>query len=129
MSAVTPDESALSAPGGWCAPSDYLAPLLAGGGEIEIPEVTVSRGVLDFKNPPIHARPKPVPVVHDPRGHWEYGVDIAEEGEESEIVSGEGSFYGAFEKFRSAEEAREFGDGGKVYKRWVPAPGPWDEIA
>lgn len=127
MSTVTPDESALSAPGGWCAPSAHLAPLLSDGFGVEIPEITVSRGGPDFKNPPINARPKPVPVVRDPRGHWEYGVDISEEGEEPEIVHGYSSYDG-FDRFTSEQEAREYGDG-TMYKRWVPAPGPWDEMA
>lgn len=116
-------EAVMTATGGWTSPTQYLTEMadLA----FDLPEFRVSRGVPEFGATVPRVKPEPVPV--DPRGHWEYGVDVSEEGEEPEIVSGEGSYYGEFTRFTSAQEAHDYG-GGTVYKRWVPAAGPWDEV-
>lgn len=119
--------------GGWCAPSDdifFVEREIAEQMGLEVPRVTATRGGIDWNDTTRVERKPPVTVEHDPRGHWEYAVDTAdyEDGDtEPDIVSGWGSSWGEPERFITAEQAEEFHPGGKVYKRWVPAPGPWDE--
>lgn len=118
----------LTAKGGWCAPSDeifFVDSEIAEQMGLSIPEVQIARGGIDWGETPLVDRKPPVVVERDPSGRWQYGVDVAdyEDGDtEPEIVYSE---YG--DEFRSAQEAYDYG-GGKVYKRWVPAPGPWDEV-
>ena len=61
------------------------------------------------------------------QGSWQYGIDISEEGEEAEVITGWGTSWGAPEPFTSAEDARSYDDTGRVVKRWVPSRtlGPW----
>ena len=127
MAEVDDEAPRLTATAGWMAPSDQVAFLLENDDELHIPEVSVLRGGPRWGEASVATTPRPAPEPADPRGHWEYGVDVSEDGEEPEIVSGEGSYYGEFTRFRSAQEAYDYG-GGTVYKRWVPAPGPWDEV-
>lgn len=123
-------EEPLRASAGWSAPSDFVLPGVLSGIDLEIPEITVSRGGIDWGQTPDIERKPPVVVERDPRGHWEFAVDTAdyEDGDtEPDIVSGWGSSWGEPERFVNYEQAAEYHPGGKVYKRWVPAPGPWDE--
>lgn len=114
--------------GGWCAPSEIMYEIereVAENMGLEIPEVQVTRGGPVYGDPNITPRQRPVAPERDPRGYWQYGVDVADydNGDtEPDIVYSE---YG--ERFESAQEAYDYG-GGKVYKRWVPAPGAWDEV-
>lgn len=110
---------------GWTTPTAHLGSVAAGGCEIgfDIPEIQATRGAPVFGTHVPRVKPEPAPV--DPRGHWEYGVDTAGEGEEPDIMASSSAWH--WEPYLTAEDALAEWDG-KLVRRWVPARGPWDEV-
>lgn len=134
MTESDPSDHALTATGGWCLPSS-IRPDLTDGIVLEIPEIEMPRtprGGIKYGEAriPDSAKPNPPRLTYT-TGHWEYGVDTADyEGGDTEpdIVTGESIGWYEHEPFSSLEEAAAFHPGGKLYKRWRPAVGPWDEV-
>lgn len=83
---------------------------------------------MKFGEVAIPTRPvKPRPE-RDPRGHWEFGADITDYSEgdtETEIMSSGSAWHD--EPYLTAEEAARDWPEGRIVKRWVPAPSPWQE--
>lgn len=60
-------------------------------------------------------------------GRWEYAAVMSEPGEELEVVTGGGTYcpepYWSFEDARRSNP-KEW----PIVRRWVPNPGPWEEV-
>lgn len=117
-------DTTLRAAAGWRTPSDLAYPFIENV-EAPIPEIKVSRGGPRWGDPAIAARPKIERPPFDPRGHWEFAVDIAEEGEEPDIMSSGSAWH--WEPYLTEEEARSEWPEGKLLRRWVPARGEWTD--
>lgn len=124
----------LTAAAGWRTPSSAVHELLASaeGQEIHIPELTVARSHR-WGDAALQVPSKRVATPErDPRGRWEYGIDVAEYDDGNtgpEIVSSDSHWERS--PFLSDEEARSshwYEEGRRIVKRWVPAPSPWIEV-
>lgn len=136
---TNPEEPKLIAAGGWCAPTESLHGYsLAEMAEGYVPPsdvamVRTGRGGARFGEVKFPEGSKRLPLPErDPRGHWEYGADIAdyEDGDtEPEMVSGAGGWDRGYEPYLTREDAERDWADHPIYKRWVPAAGAWDKLS
>lgn len=95
-------------------------------GVLRLPEVTASRGGLEWgkviTTPPKPPEPVDPPPPGAPAGHWQYAI----RGEEDEIYATASTY--DWVPFRTKGDAIEaWGDEGALVRRWVPNPWDWED--